>query len=507
MINRRKEAAQGFLYILPSLVLILVFSVVPILMSLYFSFTKYNVLQPPQWTGLDNYIRLFRDPYVRASLKNTVVFTVITVPLQTAGSLVLAAVIAELFHNKFGNFVKSSLFVPVIASAILVGTLWFTLLSPRGVVNSIIHAFGLPSVNWLGGKLTSMLSVCIVSVWKNVGYFLVIYFAGIMDIPRSLYEAAEVDGANAFQRFFKITLPGLSSVQLLAAAVGRSWQEWKLVSAHGCACDPVAECLTAGGKPVFFLTGGAETPASLCGRLAAAGLGDAHVLVGEELGRAEEKILFGMAQEFAQKQFASLSVLLVEHLPQPPRRVPGFPDEAFHRGEVPMTKQEVRAAALAKLAVQPGDTLWDVGAGTGSVSVELALAAPRGHVYAVECDPEACGLIRQNRETFHACNLTLVEGRAPAALADLPAPDAVFIGGTKGGMEAVVDTVLARNPNTRICISAIALETLSAAVAALTAHGLAAEVTQIAVSRTRPAGRLHLLMANNPIFLITGERK
>ena len=94
-----------------------------------------------------------------------------------------------------------------------------------------------------------------------------------------------------------------------------------------------------------------------------------------------------------------------------------------------------------------------------------------------------------------------------AALADLPAPDAVFIGGTKGGMEAVVDTVLARNPNARICISAIALETLSAAVAALTAHGLAAEVTQIAVSRTRPAGRLHLLMANNPIFLITGERK
>ena len=286
-------------------------------------------------------------------------------------------------------------------------------------------------------------------------------------------------------------LPGLSSVQLLAAAVGRSWQEWKLVSAHGCACDPVAECLTAGGKPVFFLTGGAETPASLCGRLAAAGLGDAHVLVGEELGRAEEKILFGTAQEFAQKQFASLSVLLVEHLPQPPRRV---------------TKQEVRAAALAKLAVQPGDTLWDVGAGTGSVSVELALAAPGGHVYAVECDPEACGLIRQNRETFHACNLTLVEGRAPAALADLPAPDAVFIGGTKGGMEAVVDTVLARNPNARICISAIARGS-SAAVAALTAHGLAAEVTQIAVSRTRPAGRLHLLMANNPIFLITGERK
>ena len=301
-------------------------------------------------------------------------------------------------------------------------------------------------------------------------------------------------------------LPGLSSVQLLAAAVGRPWQDWTLVSAHGCACDPVAECLTAGGKPVFFLTGGAETPASLCGRLAAAGLGDAHVLVGEELGRAEEKILFGTAQEFAQKQFASLSVLLVEHVPQPPRRVPGFPDEAFHRGEVPMTKQEVRAAALAKLAVQPADTLWDVGAGTGSVSVELALAAPAGQVYAVECDPEACALIQQNREKFSAYNLTLIEGKAPEALDMLPAPDAVFIGGTKGNMDAVIDAVLHKNPVARLCVAAIALETLSAAVAALTAHGLAAEVTQITVSRTKTAGSLHLLMANNPVFLIMGAR-
>ena len=172
-----------------------------------------------------------------------------------------------------------------------------------------------------------------------------------------------------------------------------------------------------------------------------------------------------------------------------------------------MTKQEVRAAALAKLAVRPTDTLWDVGAGTGSVSVELALAAPRGQVYAVECAPDACALIRRNREKFHAYNLSLIEGAAPQVLADLPAPDAVFIGGTKGSMAEVVDAALAKNPNARLCISAIALETLSAAIAALAAHGQTAEVTQLAVSRTRPAGKLHLLMANNPIFLITGERK
>lgn len=301
-------------------------------------------------------------------------------------------------------------------------------------------------------------------------------------------------------------LPGISSVQLLSAAIGRPWQDWKLVSAHGCACDPAAECLTAEGRPVFFLTGGTETPATLCAKLADAGLGDAHAIIGENLGTPQEHLAFGTAQALAANACAPLSVLLIEHTVLPARRAPGFPDDAFIRGEVPMTKQEVRAAALAKLAVRPTDTLWDVGAGTGSVSVELALAAPRGHVYAVECAPDACALIRQNREKFHAYNLSLIEGTAPQVLADLPAPDAVFIGGTKGEMDAVVAAALAKNPAARLCISAIALETLSAAVAALTAHGREAEVCQIAVSRTKAAGSLHLLLANNPVFLITARR-
>ena len=176
-------------------------------------------------------------------------------------------------------------------------------------------------------------------------------------------------------------LPGISSVQLLSAAIGRPWQDWKLVSAHGCACDPAAECLTAEGRPVFFLTGGTETPATLCAKLADAGLGDAHAIIGENLGTPQEHLAFGTVQTLAANACAPLSVLLIEHTVLPARRVPGFPDDAFIRGEVPMTKQEVRAAALAKLAVRPTDTLWDVGAGTGSVSVELALAAPRGHVY------------------------------------------------------------------------------------------------------------------------------
>lgn len=313
----------------------------------------------------------------------------------------------------------------------------------------------------------------------------------------SMIEKLEALGVRAR------VLPGLSSIQLLAAALGRPWQGWNLVSAHGRTCDPVAECMQ--GRPTFFLTGGSEDPATLCAQLAAEGFGDVQAVVGQCLGTPEEKLFRGSVKELAAGRFNSLSVLLVEAAEVLPRRAPGLPDEAFERGDVPMTKQEVRAAVLAKLAVRPEDILWDVGAGTGSVSVELALAAPRGRVYAVECRPEGCALIKANREKFRTRNLVLVEGLAPDALSDLPAPDAVFIGGSKGSLAAIVDAALDKNPDARICVSAIALETLSAAVAALTAKGRTVQVSQIAVSRAKAVGGLHLMMAQNPIYLITGE--
>lgn len=313
----------------------------------------------------------------------------------------------------------------------------------------------------------------------------------------SMMEKLEALGVRAR------VLPGLSSIQLLAAALGRPWQGWNLVSAHGRTCDPVAECMQ--GRPTFFLTGGSEDPATLCAQLAAEGFGDVQAVVGQCLGTPEEKLFRGSVKELAAGRFNSLSVLLVEAAEVLLRRAPGLPDEAFERGDVPMTKQEVRAAVLAKLAVRPKDILWDVGAGTGSVSVELALAAPRGRVYAVECRPEGCALIKANREKFRTRNLVLVEGLAPDALSDLPAPDAVFIGGSKGSLAAIVDAALDKNPDARICVSAIALETLSAAVAALTAKGRTVQVSQIAVSRAKAVGGLHLMMAQNPIYLITGE--
>ena len=219
-------------------------------------------------------------------------------------------------------------------------------------------------------------------------------------------------------------LPGVSSMQYFAARLDRPWQEWRVVSAHGLACDPVGEVLAARGRPVFFLTGGAGGAAALCRRLARAGLGSLTAAVGEALSYPEERIVEAQVWELAEQEFSTLSVLLVDGAaPVWPVRSQGIDDGAFLRGEVPMTKQEVRAAALAKLEVRDGAVYWDVGAGTGSVSVELALLAPRSQVYAVEYKGEACALIRANRERFGAYNLEVAEGRAPAALAELPAPD------------------------------------------------------------------------------------
>ena len=146
----------------------------------------------------------------------------------------------------------------------------------------------------------------------------------------------------------------------------------------------------------------------------------------------------------------------------------------------------------------------DVGAGTGSVSVELALQCRE--VWALEREERALALIEENRKKFGAWNLQIKAGEAPEALKDLPAPDKVFIGGSGGKLREIVSMVSAANPNARVCISAIALETLHTALAILQELGYEAEVAQISVSRARKAGELHLLMAQNPVFLITGER-
>ncbi len=224
MNNTRRETIIGWIYILPSLILLTIFVIIPIGMSIYYSFTNYNGITEPTFAGIQNYVNLLNDKYVQISIQNTIVYTLLTVPFQTVISMVVGALLAVFFRNKFGGFVKSAMFVPVISSSILVGTLWTILLATDGgVINSALGALGIDNINWLGERSTAMISVCIVAVWKNIGYFLVIFYAGIMNIPNSYYEAAEVDGATKLQQFFRITLPCLKPITYLVVTLGIIW--------------------------------------------------------------------------------------------------------------------------------------------------------------------------------------------------------------------------------------------------------------------------------------------
>ena len=213
MSRKTKEAVQGIIYILPSFVLILIFCIIPIFMSGYFSFTEYNIMNSPKFVGLDNYIKMFKDSYVTDAAKNTLFL-----------ALAFAAFLAAKIQNKKGEFLRSVMFIPVIASAVTAGTVWRIILNTDGgFLNNILNFFHISSVNWLGSTQTSLLSICIVAVWKNVGYFLVIYYAGIMGIQKDLYEAARVDGATPLQQFTKITLPVLKPITYLVVTLGIIW--------------------------------------------------------------------------------------------------------------------------------------------------------------------------------------------------------------------------------------------------------------------------------------------
>jgi len=222
--SRRRDALTAYAYILPSLLLITAFYLLPILMTAFYSFTKFNLLQAPEYVGLDNFGRLFSDPFVRASIMNTLYFTAITVPVQSLLALLLAAVMASRMKSIGKRLAIGSTFIPVISSMIIVGVLWRMMFNTDvGIINAMLAIFGADPVNWLGGKATALISVCIVMIWKNVGYFLVIYYVAILDIPRSLYEAAEMDGANWWKKFFLVTLPSLRGITYLVVTLGTIW--------------------------------------------------------------------------------------------------------------------------------------------------------------------------------------------------------------------------------------------------------------------------------------------
>ena len=298
-------------------------------------------------------------------------------------------------------------------------------------------------------------------------------------------------------------LPGLSSLVYLCARLGTSYEDVRPVSLHGRDHDIVPDIRKY--RRVFTLVGGENGMGLLCKQLAEAGLGGVKVSVGENLSYPQERISVGTAAELAEKEFSSLSVALIENDAADPVVTHGLPDEAFQRTEsVPMTKSEVRSVCLSKLALTEHAICWDVGAGSGSVAIEMALQADSGQVFAIERKDTAVELLRENTRRFGLENLSVVPGLAPEACEDLPAPTHVFVGGSAGNMRQILDEILAKNPNARIVATAVTLESIGELTQCIKDIPFTyTEVVSMSVARDRKAGPYHLMMGQNPIFIFT----
>lgn len=219
-------------YILPIGIIICAFYVLPIIMSIFFSFTKYNIMQPPEFIGLENYKSLFTDKALIESIKNTIRFSVVTVPIQTILSLLLATWIVRGTSGRISNIVKGAFFIPVLSSMVLIGMVWKSLLNgDASPINQFLGLFGVNAANWLGSSKTALNTLVMIAVWKNVGYFMVLYIAALMDIPNSYYEAAKVDGSSTWRVLKDITVPLLKPTTIMIVFLGiiRSLQVFDLV--------------------------------------------------------------------------------------------------------------------------------------------------------------------------------------------------------------------------------------------------------------------------------------
>ena len=300
-------------------------------------------------------------------------------------------------------------------------------------------------------------------------------------------------------------LPGIGSLAWFCARLRRPWEDVRAVSLHGRNCDLVREVRE--NPAVFTLLGGDTGAKEALERLKKAGLGDLRAYVGENLGYADERISSGTVAKLLEGEYGSLCVLLVENDRYEDTCVTyGLPDEAFDRDKVPMTKEEVRSVCVSKLALTRGAVVYDVGSGSGSVSVECARVASRGKVYAIEQKDSAIALTKQNADKFGLVNLEVVPGTAPEALIPLEAPTHAFIGGSSGNLRQITDLLLEKNPGVRIVATAVTLETV-AELTDLCNEFEYSDIAEVQVNKPRKVGRYHLSNAQNPVYIFTFQHK
>ena len=307
--------------------------------------------------------------------------------------------------------------------------------------------------------------------------------------------------------------PGISSMQHAFAKAGMPWQEAEIISVHG---RPLESLPLNISKPLGVFTGGKNTPQKIAAYYLTYGF-NPLMYVGDALTYPEERWVKSYAQELAKEasNFSNAVLLIcpggetvgdgqVDH-----GQYAGFgrDDHEFIRGNVPMTKSEIRVQVLAKGKITPNSRVLDVGAGTGSLSIEAALLAQRGCVYAVEKDVEAQELILQNCQKFRVNNLQLVRGTAPEVLERIPIMDVCLIGGSQGRLEEILRVAPLR-PGGRVVITAVTLETLAAGLQALkTLEYEEVDVVSIQAVRWKGIKNFHMAQAQNPVFILSGQKK
>lgn len=303
--------------------------------------------------------------------------------------------------------------------------------------------------------------------------------------------------------------PHLSSIQLAFAKIGESWHDAFFESLHGRTIKGLAQRID-GKRKVAILTDTENSPSSIAKYLISFGFTEYKMYVAEDLGSSNEKISSWELTEVIEKTFSPLNVILLCSNSECDKKWKlGIEDDEFYQRKPEkglITKKEVRVLSLAEMNLSSHHTVWDVGTGSGSISVGATKLAPFGKVYAIE--KTDCNLenITNNMQKFRA-DFTIIHGSAPEALFDLPNPDVVFIGGSGGNLTEIIKYSSERlNANGRIVVNAVMLETLNETLTVFKKLGMNVKTTLVQVSRSKPILDCTRFDSLNPIYIITAEK-
>lgn len=296
-------------------------------------------------------------------------------------------------------------------------------------------------------------------------------------------------------------IPGISSAVYFCARLKTEWEDAKLLSLHGKTSNAIGYIRRY--KKVFMILSGNDSIKELCSKLCYYNMGDIVLHIGQRLSYSDEKIITVKAEDIKEFDFDNLSVVLAENTNPVDLSMSSIKDDAFVRGDVPMTKSEIRTLSIGKLCLNTDSILYDIGSGTGSVAVEAGLKLIDGQVYAIERNEKALELIERNKRKFVVDNIIVVKGTAPDVIADLPMPTHIFIGGSGGNLVRLIDCVLKKNPKVKIVVNVIALNTLAEIIKIIEDKGLDADIVSINAAKDRLAGNYRLMTAHNPVYIIT----